>query len=263
MINIAFISDLHNELLREIDIQIPDIELDENVDVLVLAGDIDVQEYGAEYAVRQSKRLGLPVIYVLGNHEFYEAHDRPVSEKVLELTKDTDVYILNAASIVIKDTLFIGATLWTDFELLGQMYKDRVQNYAAFNVNDYKLIQIIDRPFSPVFTPSTSSSWHEEHRDFIEKELGKDFDGKKVVVTHHAPMMECLPIFERKELISACYASNLEWMIRKYQPDAWLYGHIHYSYESRLGTTSIVSNPVGFQRLSDIPKYYRPLVISV
>ena len=112
---IAYISDLHNEFLRETGLPVPDIKLNEPVDVLVLAGDIDVQEYGAQYAVRQSQHLELPVIYVLGNHEFYEADSLPVKDKVESLTRNTDVHFLDSDTVIINDVMFIGATLWTDF----------------------------------------------------------------------------------------------------------------------------------------------------
>lgn len=263
MTKIALISDLHNELLRDTDNAIPDIQLNRPVDALVMAGDIDVQEHGVRYAIRQSRLLNVPVIYVLGNHEFYDAHDRPVMDKILELTEGTDVHVLDNASIEIGNSLFIGATLWTDFELFGLNSKNRVLSHAAFNLNDYYKIRLVDKPFSPVFTPTTSSIWHETDKAFIEAELAREHNGKRVVVTHHAPSLECLPVFERKNLISACYASHLDWMIEKYQPNAWLHGHIHYPNQTQLGETTVISHPNAYPQFSDIPDYYQPLIFQV
>lgn len=263
MTKIALISDLHNELLRETNTPIPDIKLGSQVDALVLAGDIDRQEYGIRYAIRQSKRLDVPVIYVLGNHEFYETHNKHQMDKILEETQDADVHILNRETVKVANTLFIGATLWTDFELFGINSKDRVLSHAAFNSNDYYNIRLQDKPFSPVFTPSTSCSCHELDKAFIEAELARDSDEKRVVVTHHAPSLKCLPIFEQKDLLSACYASHLDWLLEKYQPDAWLYGHVHYPSQLQLGKTTIINNSQGYPRFSEVPQYYEPLIINV
>ena len=43
---------------------------DSHVDVVILAGDIDRGTKGLVWAGRESGRLGLPVLYVPGNHEF-------------------------------------------------------------------------------------------------------------------------------------------------------------------------------------------------
>lgn len=263
MTTIALISDLHNELLRDIGNPPPDIQLNRKVDALVMAGDIDVQEYGVRYAIRQSQRLDVPIVYVLGNHEFYETDDRPVIEKIREETQGTNVHVLSGESVELGNTLFIGATLWTDFELFGPGSRNQVLSHAAFNLNDYYNIRLVDKPFSPVFTPTTSSLWHEADRAFIETELARDYEGKRVVVTHHAPSLDCLPVFERKDLISACYASHLDWMIEKYQPNAWLHGHIHYPNQIQLGITTVISNPQGPPQFSAIPKFYEPLVFQI
>lgn len=263
MTKIALISDLHNESLRESQRKIPDIRLTENVDVLVLAGDIDVQEHGVLYAIRQSERLHIPVIYVLGNHELYRSDDKPLFASVKKATQRSSVHVLDTESVVIKNTLFIGATLWTDFELLGSEHRRRAINHAAFNMHDYYNIQIANDPFSPVFTPNSSQDLHEIEKKFIEKELANEFNGKKVVVTHHAPSIQCLPSFEHKDLLSACYASHLDWMIQKYQPHAWLYGHVHYPRKLQLGKTIVASQPHGYPHIVGTPEFFEPLIIEL
>lgn len=263
MTKIALISDLHNELLRETGHPVPDIRLNADVDVLVLAGNIDIQEQGARYAVKQSQRLDIPVIYVLGNHEFYGTQHRPVIEKVLEETHGTDVTILDAESVVIADTLFIGATLWTDLELFGSNRKNQVLSHAALNSSDFDNIRLVHKPFSRAFTPSISCFWHEEDRAFIEAELAKDYDGKKVVISHHAPSRECLSSEEQEDLLSACHASHLDWMIDKYQPEAWLYGHTHYPNQLQRGKTTVINNPAGNSQQAQSPEYYESLVMKI
>lgn len=263
MTKIALISDLHNELLREAGHAVPDIQLDVDVDVLVLAGNIDTQEHGARYAVEQSQRLGVPVIYVLGNYEFYGTQHRPVIEKVLEQTKGTEVRILAADSVVIAETLFIGATLWTDLELFGSNRKNQVLSHAALYSSDFDNIRLVHKPFSRAFTPTISCLWHEQDRSFIEAELARDYDGKKVVISHHAPSRDCLSSAEREDLLSACDASHLDWMIEQYQPEAWLYGHTDYPNQLQRGKTTVINNPASDSPDNGSAQYYKPLVFRI
>jgi len=42
-------------------------------DVVVLAGDISINGAGVEWAREEAQRLGKPIIYEPGNHEYYES----------------------------------------------------------------------------------------------------------------------------------------------------------------------------------------------
>lgn len=263
MTKIALISDLHNELHREAGRALPDIQLKTAVDVLVLAGNIDVQEHGALYAVAQSEKLDVPVIYVLGNREFYGGPDTPVIDKVRKITEGTAVSVLDADSVTIADTRFIGATLWTDLELLGKGKKNQLLSHAALNVSDYDKIRRVHKPVIDVFTPTHACIWHEHDRAYIEAELTKADELKTVVISHHAPSAQCLSDAEREELLSACRASALDGMIEKYQPEAWLYGHIDYPNQLQVGKTTVINNPGSYQQQSTKAAYYEPLVIKI
>ncbi|MFN7193484.1 MAG: metallophosphoesterase, partial [Rhodospirillales bacterium] len=61
---ILVLSDLHNEFLRSPRL----ISRKPEVDVVVLAGDIDLDCRGLEWARRT---FGTRIVYVPGNHEFY------------------------------------------------------------------------------------------------------------------------------------------------------------------------------------------------
>lgn len=261
MTKIALISDLDNELHREAGRALPDIQLKTAVDVLVLAGNIDVQEHGALYAVAQSEKLGVPVVYVLGNREFHGNPDTHVIDKVRKVTEGTAVSVLDADAVTVADSHFIGATLWTDLELLGKGKKNQLLSFAALNVSDYDKIRRVHKPVIDVFTPTHACIWHEQDRAYIESELAKTQDRKTVVVSHHAPSAQCLSVSEREDLLSACRASALDWMIEKYQPEAWLYGHIDYPNQVQVGKTTVINNPGRHQQSAT--DYYEPLVIKI
>ena len=261
---IAYISDLHNEFLRDAGLPVPDIELNEPVDVLVLAGDIDVQEHGAQYAVRQSERLGLPVIYVLGNHEFYQADSQSVRDKVENLTRNTGVHFLDSDSVMIDNVIFIGTTLWTDFLLFGSAKHHLAISHASFNMTDYSEIRLPDKPFLPKLTVRDTMLWHKLERQLIEETLMMSAAKSKVVVTHHAPSLRCLPTHEQSDLISAAYASRLDALIENHKPAAWIYGHVHGENTFNIGTTRICRHARGYPHLQAVTdKAYQPTVIHI
>ena len=113
---IALASDLHLEF--------GDIELKntENADVLVLAGDICVLDhfrYGNRYSTRYfeffervSKEFP-QVIYILGNHEFYDYEIVAAEAKVKEcLNHLPNIHILCDETYNLDGYTFIGGTLW-------------------------------------------------------------------------------------------------------------------------------------------------------
>ena len=60
------LTDIHNEH-RDALYRAKDLDFD----ILILAGDIDSGLGGITWAAEESQRLGVPAIYVAGNHEFY------------------------------------------------------------------------------------------------------------------------------------------------------------------------------------------------
>ena len=118
---LLILSDLHHELWRE-DAPQGDLALS-RPDAVILAGDIDTGTRAVAWAA--STFAGLPVLYVHGNHEGYGHYLDKVRQELRAACATTDnVHFLDADSHVITDQAgkqvrFLGATLWTDFRLLG------------------------------------------------------------------------------------------------------------------------------------------------
>jgi|WetSurMetagenome_2_1015567.scaffolds.fasta_scaffold106420_1 hypothetical protein len=107
------LSDLHTEFA-------PFVAPPVNADLLIAAGDIGVGLHGIEFLTTLAP---LPVIYVAGNHEYYH-HALP--KLTLELRKHcagTNVHFLENDAFDFRGIRFLGATLWTDFQLLGKDLK--------------------------------------------------------------------------------------------------------------------------------------------
>ena len=106
------------QILSDIHLEFEGFEIDyAGSDVVVLAGDIHIGDKGVKWALESIKEI--PIIYVLGNHEYYRQTHPKLIRKLKELTSSTNVYILENEYIEIDSVKFYGCTLWTDFELFG------------------------------------------------------------------------------------------------------------------------------------------------
>lgn len=144
--------------------------------------------------------------------------------------------------IEIDGICFHGATLWTDFSILGdaRFYGIICQE----KMNDHRKIRI-DPSYSKIKSKDLYQI-HSRSRSWLEKSLEMRCLKKNIVVTHHAPSIKSVPTqFFNNPVVSA-YASNLENLIEKYQPDLWIHGHIHTPVDYTVGKTRIVCNPHGY-----------------
>jgi len=257
---ILFYSDLHFEFgkwPRKIDIN----EFD--ADVVVLAGDTGVGLQGLMWALMTIRK---PVIYVMGNHEFYGQRTmEELWEKARAGTAGTHVHLLENESVLIDDPAcpgsrvrFLGATLWTDFCIFGEDAQEEKMQYAAKNMNDYRQIRMAHKVpgykrshhSDARITPETTLSLHLESRNYLEQELalspGSDESAwvKTVVVTHHAPSALSLEFQEPCLDADASYASHLDPLVAK--TDLWVHGHTHVVTDYRVGSGRVVSNPRGY-----------------
>jgi Icc-related predicted phosphoesterase len=246
----ALIGDIHNEFLRP-HTAVPDLHVGyQKIDVLILAGDIDTEGHGAHWAVRQSRLLNVPVVYIEGNHEHYASGDGSVTAKIKEITKGTDVHFLSNEAVVIKGCRFIGSTLWTDFNLFGDDKQEEVMKQVEWGMNDFNEIKTETDDGFRTITPLDVLGWFRKSVRYITKELEEEFSGKTIVVTHHAPSAQCLDEGYEYDLISAGYASSLDELIKQHNPTAWFYGHIHEARHNRIGNTLVMNWPGGYPGLT-------------
>ena len=213
---------------------------DSGSDVLVLAGDIHVKEKGIKWALQHIRNK--PVIYVLGNHEFYgKAYPKHIGT-LRELCQNSNVHLLENEFVSIDGVNFLGATLWTDFELYGD---PRLHGASCQSeMTDYKKIKI-----SPQYRKLRSidvSAIHRRSLTWLESTLESLEGQSNVVVTHHGPSELSVPEMYKGQTITSAYVSNLETTILKYQPVAWCHGHLHNSSNYRLGNCSVYCNPKGY-----------------
>ncbi len=234
-------SDLHIEFdLLEGDSYFHPKELPTDKDtVLVLAGDINVKGRAIKYANILSKRFKA-VVLVAGNHDYWGANFSVIPNKWLEEAND-NVHPLFNNHVVIDDVVFVGGTLWTDYndhdELCMWDAKRVMVDYSKIRYGtEYKK-----------FTPTIALYDHKMCINSIKEGLSIDAR-KHVVVTHMTPSYSCEDpsFYNEASMTKHYYHSNLDWLVP--EADMWIFGHTHYCVDKEVGDkpTRLLANQRGY-----------------
>lgn len=235
MTKLGIISDCHLEF-GDIKFNIP-----EEIDILIFAGDM---HKSPGYASRAFKKIAdltdAPMLYVLGNHEFYRQSFPTAVDKYERLMEDIpNLYLMNNKDIIIDDILFLGTTLWSDLS-------DPIESVIAEGVmNDYKMIKNPLKGYTPI-SPADTTKAFKQNVKWLSTELEHNKDEKIVVITHHLPSFSLIHKDFKGNDVNAAYASNLNDLISKYSPDVWIFGHTHDKVDLTLDRTKFVSNAIGY-----------------
>jgi len=243
---IRVLSDLHNEFLsapRKI-ARVP------QVDVVVLAGDIDVGTRGLVWA---RDAFDCRIVYVPGNHEFYGLKFDSTRWRMAEEAARLGIDLLDPGAVEIDGVVFVGATLWTDFALFDN--PEREMSIARKELTDFRVIK--------GFSPARALTRHLEERAFIEEKLEATRGKRRVVVTHHLPTWRSVAERYRGDKLSAAFASNLDEIIEREQPAIWVHGHTHVSFDYQLGETRVVCNPGGYPGHEENPEFDEGFVVEL
>jgi len=240
------LSDLHNEF--------EPLEIDQaalaNVDVVVLAGDIHTKDRSVGWAKKLAADLGKPAILVAGNHEFYNEHFDETLVKMRETAHGSDVHVLENETLVLDGVRFLGCTLWTDFKLFGTESSMELSVRKTMNkMNDFRYIRTAGYRR---LHPNDTIRRHEQSRAWLISSLATPFDGKTVVVTHHAPSPRSIESKFSSDPLSPAFASDLEALMGP-SVDLWVHGHMHVSFDYEVNGTRVLCNPRGYS-----PKYLNP-----
>jgi Icc-related predicted phosphoesterase len=248
MMKVHLLSDLHNEL----DTYTPSAV---DADVVILAGDIDVKARGVDWAKQTFK---VPVLYVLGNHEYYSGHMPRTLDKMRSASMGSHVQVLDRDAVLLGGTRFLGATMWTDFAATGNAPLASIT--AQSSMNDYRLIRTGEnyRRIKPSDLAVEASST----RDWLKSKLAEPFPGPTVVITHHAPLMRSLAESPHAGgHLDAAYANDWLDLMGDDRVALWLHGHSHTSVDYHANGTRIVCNPRGYP--SECTGFDPQLIINI
>ena len=240
---IQILSDLHIDVWSYAPLLAPD------VDVVLVAGDVCS---GPDRAMRWLSdaygTAGVPVVAVLGNHEFYGHDWHDVRSKIERESPNpgSAVVLLEDDTAYIRkndvDLRICACSLWTDLLVRGPKEGEEASRRADSLMNDYVRI----RAHRAALRPEDTVAQHQRSRLWLEERLAKSHDGPTVVMTHHAPHPLSLDPEFRQDGTDPFFASDLGELIARHSPDVWVHGHVHRSLDYRLGQTRVVANPRGY-----------------
>lgn len=229
-------SDLHSELYTDPwNACFAPLPIDD-VDVLVLAGDI-LNLVSLDHFLNTFRRLcdRVKVVYVPGNHEYWDTGCTPQEswEKVLypamERLENLTVLYTGKSLVCGGKTgpmeRFHGDTMW---------FPDTPD--ALLVMPSWKESRIIKGYVPYVF--EQNARWRQ----------WAPFDIREgdIVVTHHSPSFLSTPT-RYKHQVQNCYYTDasMENVIMDKKPKLWLHGHTHQFFDYTIGDTRIVCNPKG------------------
>jgi len=219
-----------------------------SADLLIIAGDVHTGALGIDWVLQH---FSIPAIVIGGNHEPF-GHELfrviQVNRESASATNGRVTFLERAtwetARANGENVRVIGATLWTDFQLYGTPTLS--MQIAQQQLDDFKVIRIERGYKLRALRPADTARLHAASLAFLRKELSRQFDGKTIVVTHHAPSPRSIASWFQNDPLNPAFVSNLEALIERYEPAFWIHGHMHDSFDYVVGRTRIVCNPRGY-----------------
>ena len=242
---LQIVSDLHLEFQEDNEALVAFLKgLKTDADVLVAAGDIATHK-AMEVAIKTMCEIWPEVIYICGNHEFYDSNFGKIFNILERMeNKYTNFHWLNDKAVEIKGQRFLGNTMWfQENELTTNPYLQK-------QLNDFY--------------------WIENFRDHVFKYhnrtvvfLRENIRPGDIVVTHHAPSEKSEHPKHKSDNFNCFYQTDLEDMIKEKKPALWLHGHTHSSHNYKIDETQIICNPHGYIGHEVNPTFNPQLVIEV
>jgi Icc-related predicted phosphoesterase len=258
--------------------------IDKDVDVLILAGDISDCKGARKFILSiLNKHKNLIIVYVFGNHEYFNSSLEEVrhfwSEQIKHQengndnkdsndTKDNNdtkngkdyihnLYILDNGSLILNNIRFIGATLWTDYNQTNKQHHQlnilnnpHLMSEREMIIGDdyFKNNEKIYTDKNQICKVSVKTILHEciNSINCIQQALSKKDDFVNIIITHHLPSYKSVSDKYYGSSKNVNYASHLDWLIEKYQPYMWCHGHTHDPCDYYIGKTKILCNPKGY-----------------
>lgn len=213
-----------------------------DADVVILAGDIARPREAAAFA-RQFEK---PVLYVLGNHEFYGGSLDGTKDEMARLCAGTNVHLLDCGERVLGGVRFLGATLWTDFRLFDDPARSAsAKAEALLLVRDFSRIRLTAAG-QALFAPDDSARLFADHAAWLRARLQAPHTGPTVVITHHAPTRASIHPRFADSLLNPCFVSDAADLLAGDRVQLWIHGHTHDSFDYVANGTRVVCNPRGY-----------------
>ena len=92
----------------------------DGVEAVVVAGDTCEGALRAFEQLRSIVPMHIPIVMVLGNHEYYRRFIRDELALAHSHAPAFNIHLLENETVVLSGVRFVGATLWSDYAIFGK-----------------------------------------------------------------------------------------------------------------------------------------------
>lgn len=222
-----------------------------DVDIVVAAGDTCEGVHRAFEHLRRIVPTHIPIVMVLGNHEFYRRFIPDELALARLMAPSFNIHVLENTSVILgveRDGIgirFTGATLWTDYMAFGAANQSAVMNACANGMNDHRLIGWQKQPWLR-FRPQEAALLHHRSRKHLADTMAVPFSGPTVVTVHHAVHWNSIAQRYLTDPLTGAFLSDLDDWLMETQPDLLIHGHVHNSSNYTVGNCRVICNPHGY-----------------
>lgn len=222
--------------------------------LLILAGDICQMARHELFLAMNLDRIAKcyeHVIYVPGNHEYYESNFYEVDRFLEELENRPDLEnltVLRSGTVhTWNGQKFLGGTMW---------FPDGIApHWAKKGLNDFYVIK--------GFEPEVYIR-NRQFIDFYRSHITND----TVVITHHSCSEKSIPERFRNSHWNPFFVCDMEpYMDETTAPKLWIHGHTHnpfdYTIQNGNTTTRVYCNPHGYPREDANPGFWSRVAIEI
>lgn len=250
---IQYCSDLHLEF-QENKNYLKQFPVKQEGEILLLAGDIVLFNKMKEHNdfFNWCADNFKTTYWIPGNHEYYYFDAAQKCGTLNENIRD-NVHLVNNLSVEANNIRFVFSTLWSKIDPGKQWFIEK-------NVSDFQVIEYNGHRFSL----ERFNELHKQCLDFVTIELGKDFNGKTIVATHHVPTLLNYPEQYKNSEINDAFAVELFDLIERSNAAYWIYGHHHNNIPAfKIGNTTMLTNQLGYVRQGEHKLFNHEAIINV
>lgn len=199
-VRIAALADVHYKKTPEESFQPVFAEIGKKADVLLLCGDLT--DYGlpeeAEHVVKDLTTVNIPVLAVLGNHDYESGRE----SEVRDVLAKGNVKVLDGESAVVAGVGFAGAK-----GFCGGFGRRMLEPWGELAIKNF-VKEAIDETLK------------------LETALARLRTERRIVLLHYAPIQATVE-GEPPEIFAYMGSGRLEDPINRYGADAVFHGHAH------------------------------------
>jgi predicted phosphohydrolase len=242
------LSDLHLEFVKNDEEKLLK-NMKTNADCVLLAGDI-LTLYNIEkiFKIISDVFYNQDVFIIAGNHEYYGFFVNNANDILYkEAKKYKNITFLNNDVFEYNNHVILGTCGWWDnFNKNGYLRMNDFVYIKDLTLDRYQGLEFCD-----------------EAKKFLIDNLKKYQNKKIIVMTHNAPLFDFVPYMYINSSLNPFFANNWDYIIKKYNIDLWVSGHLHQSKMFSKYNTLFVENSFGYYNKDQNLNFDNNLVLEI